>query len=247
VNGMKRANLIGKVVQIFPVLSYNKNGKEGKVGKLLLADSSSNAKVVLWDISHISLLESGKIKEGDVLEILNGNIRNGEIHLSSFSDIKLSKEKMENVVEKRTFSRKKLNEVKAGDSVEVRAFIVQSFEPRYFEVCPECGKKVIDDQCLAHGKVQPSRRALLNLVLDDGSESVRAVLFMDQISKLGLSEEEIFSLEKFAEKKMSLLGEEKIFSGNMRTNSLYNTTEFSVNNIEDLNTGSLLQELQVKS
>lgn len=248
VTGMKRANLIAKVVQVFPIVEYNKNGKEGKVARIVLADDSASIKTVLWDTNHISLISSGDIKEGDVLEISNGAIRNGELHLSSFADIKHSKEQLKDVVlSSNSRVARKLKDVKPGENVSVRAIIVQSFEPRYFEVCPECGKKAMDGECAIHGKVQPQRRALLNFVLDDGSESIRCVVFGEQIKKLGLNDEEIFSLEKFAEKKEDLLGEEKVFSGNIRTNSLYNTVEFSVDNVEDLNVETLLKELGNKS
>ena len=76
VHGMKRANVRGKIIKMFPVRSYEKNGKEGKVLNLILADESSNIKTVLWDTNHISLFENGKIKEEDVIEISNGGVRN---------------------------------------------------------------------------------------------------------------------------------------------------------------------------
>src|SRR3989344_4157632 len=97
VQGMKRVNVLGKIVEVSPVRSYNKNGREGKVCNLLLADESSNVKVVLWDTNHIGLIESGKLKHGDSAEISNAQVRNGELHLSSFGDIKISNEKLDNV------------------------------------------------------------------------------------------------------------------------------------------------------
>ncbi len=247
VHGMKRANVVGKILEIFPVRVYNKNGKEGKVANLILADESSNARVVLWDTNHISLIENEKIKAGDIVEISNGNIRNGEVHLSSFGDIKLSKEKIESVVTKKSYNMKKIKEVKPGDTIKVRAVIVQSFEPRYFEVCPECGKKAVDSECAMHGKISPKKRALLNIVLDDGSETIRSVLFGEQINKLGLNDEEIFSLEKFTEKKNQMLGDEKIFTGNVRNNNLYNTTEFTIENVEDVHPEELIKEFESKT
>lgn len=244
VEGMKRANVLGKVTEVFPVREFNKNGRSGKVGRFTLADETSNLKVVLWDTNHIGLIEQGKLKEGDVIEISNGNVRNNELHLSSFADIKHSKESMGSVVLKKDFSVKKLKDVKAGDSFKARALIVQSFDPRYFEVCPECRKKVVDNQCMMHGTVKPERRALLNVVLDDGTETVRALIVGNNINKLGLTDDDIFSLEKFHEKKNLILGEEKIFSGNLRSNQLYNTIEFSIDGIEDIKTDELIKELQ---
>lgn len=246
VQGMKRANTIGKIVQISPVREYNKNGRSGKVANLVIADDSSNAKTVLWDTNHIALIEQGKLVVGDVVEISNGNVRNGEIHLSSFGDIKKSHESMGEVVTKKAMSAKNLKDVKAGDSIRTRALIVQTFEPRYFEICPECRKGVHEGECKVHGKVQGQKRALLNVVLDDGSETIRAVIFAEHINQLGLTDEEIFSLEKFAEKKMGLLGEEKVFTGSVKTNALYNTMEFNIENIEEVNAVELVKELEEK-
>lgn len=246
VQGMKRANVIGKVVEILPVREFNKNGRSGKIGKFTLADESSNIKVVLWDTNHIGLIEQGKLKEGDVIEISNGNVRNDELHLSSFGDIKHSTETIGNVVTKKSVSVKKLKDVKPGDNFKTRALIVQSFDPRYFEVCPECRKKVVDNQCMVHGSVNPEKRALLNVVLDDGTETVRAILVGNNINKIGLKDEDIFSLEKFHEKKGEILGEEKVFSGNLRSNALYNTIEFSIDGIEDVKADDLIKELENK-
>jgi len=247
VQGMKRANVSGQVVKIFPVREFNKNGREGKVGSFLLADDSSNVRVVLWDTNHISLIEEGKLNEGNVVEISNGSIRNGELHLSSFSDIKQSEDKFEKLITEKIYQGKKLKDVKAGDNLRIRAVIVQAFEPRYFEVCPECRKRVLEGECKIHGKVEGVKRSLLNIVLDDGSETIRCVLFGEQINKLGLSDEEIFSLEKFAGKKIALLGEEKIFSGNIRSNQLYNTIEMTIEDIEAIDIDKIIKELEAKA
>jgi len=215
-SGMKRASVIGQIVDIFPVREYNKNGRSGKVANLRLADESGNARVVLWDNSHITLIEQGKIVKGNVVEISNANVRNGELHLSSFSDIKLSNEKVDNVVAEKVFEGLKLKDLKVGQSAKIRAIIVQAFEPRYFEVCPECKKRAFEGECKIHGKITPLKRALLSIVLDDGSSTIRSVLFGETINKLGFIDEEIFSLEKFAEKKSYLLGEERLFYGGAR-------------------------------
>ena len=246
VQGMKRANVIGKIIELYPVREFNKNGKEGKVASFLMADEESNIRGVLWDTNHIAKIESGEIKEGTVIEISNGGVRNGELHLSSFSDFKKSKEIIDNVVIERVFSEKGLDSVSPGQSAKIRAFIVQVFEPRYFELCPKCRKKVVNGKCGNCGEVKGEKRALINLVLDDGRGNIRAVIFGGEIEKLGLSSEEIFSLERFATKKSDLLGEEKIFSGNIRSNQLYNTTEFNIESISDISASELVKELEAK-
>ena len=246
VHGMKRANVIGKVINVSPVREFNKNGRSGKVVSMLIADEGSNARAVLWDTNHIALIESGDLKEGSVVEISNASVRNGELHLSSFSDIKKSKEKLENVISERVYRERKLKDGRVGESLKTRAVIVQIFEPRYFEVCPNCGKKAVEGKCAEHGSVEPKKRALINLVLDDGSETMRCVLFGEHINKLGLSDEEIFSLDKFNEKKQGFLGEEKVFAGNLRSNALYNTTELTVEDVQEIKVDELVKELEAK-
>ncbi len=246
VQGMKRANLIGKIIKLFPIREYNKNGREGKVATLLLADETGNIRVVLWDTNHISLIETNKIKEEDVIEIANANIRNNELHLSSFADIKTSKEKLENVITEKIFTEKKLSEAKHGESLKTRAFIVQAYEPRYFETCPQCDKRVLENECKDHGKIQPRKKALLTIVIDDGTETIRAIIVGDNIKELGLTDTEIYSLEEYAKHKEKLIGEEKIFTGRIRNNALYNTTEFTIESVENVNPEILIQQLEAK-
>lgn len=246
VEGMKRANVLGKVLQMNPVRTYTRNGKEGKVASFSIADEGGSVRVVLWDMNHISLVEQGKIKEGDVIELSSGSIRNGELHLSSFGDVKLSKEQLTQVNVERAMVVKHLKDAKSGSALHVRAVIVQVFDPRYFEVCPDCGKKVVDEECAVHGKVTPQRRAVLSVVLDDGTETLRGSLFSEQIRALGIDDETVFSLEKFAEHKKVLLGEEKIFSGSARSNTLYNTLDFNIQGVEDVDPQQLIKELEAK-
>lgn len=227
VQGMKKVNVLGKIIKIFPVREYNKNGREGKVSSFILADDTSNIRVVLWDSNHISLIEKGDIAEGEVIEISNGAIRNGDLQLSAFSDMKKSKEKMDDVKMERTFRETSIKEIKPGQSAMLRAVIMQVFEPRYFN-----DKKTGD------------KRALLNLVLDDGSETIRSVMFGETINKLGFEDDDVFSIEKFEKKKNSILGEELIFLGNAKTNQFFNRTELIVDDVRQLDVDELIAKLE---
>ena len=245
--GMKKINLAGKIIQMFPVREYKKESREGKIGSFILADETGNIRVVLWDTNHISLIEKGEVKEGDIIEISNDNLRNTELHLTGFSDIKKSKEIIENVKTERDFMGRKISEFGIGGSFNARAIIVQVFEPRFFDVCPECKGKAISEpegyKCEKHGKVIPERRALLSLVLDDGSGSIRAVLFSEQIEKLGLNGEELKG-ENFLSKRDELLGREALFSGSVRQNKLFNNQEFFVSDIQDIGVEKLIELLE---
>ena len=246
-SGMKKINIVGKIIQLFPVREFKKENREGKVANFVLADDTGNTKVVLWDTNHIELIEKRELVEGDVVELTGATLRGTEIHLGGFSDIKKSREKIENVITEIDIAEKNISEFNIGGAFKTRAVIVQLFEPRFFEVCPECSTKVIvsaeGNICGKHGKIIPRKRSLISVVLDDGTSSIRAVLFSEAIEKLGLKEEELEG-EKFLVKREQLLGEEKWFAGTVRQNKLFNNPELFVSGIEEVNVENLINILE---
>ncbi|MFH1500324.1 MAG: hypothetical protein ABIE22_00055 [archaeon] len=243
--GLKKINLTGKIIQMFPVRTFKKNEHEGKIGSFRLADETGNIRVVLWDTNHIKLIEDGTIKQDSVVDLNNASLRNTELHITGFSDIKPSSEQMGEVKTGRDFIEKNLEEAKIGETIQTRSFVLQVFDPRFFYVCPECKKKAIEGtdgySCEVHGKVVAEKRALMNIVLDDGTDSIRAVLFSEQIDKLGLKELEG---EEFLKHKSELLGREALFSGSVRQNKLFNTREFFIDQIEGVDVEKLVEQLE---
>lgn len=248
--GMRKANIVGKVISLSPVRTFTtKKGDEGKVANLVLADETSNVKVVLWDTNHIELIEKNEIKEESVVEILNATVRDNEVHLGSFSELKLSKEVLENVKTEKIINEKEIVNFKMGDSSSVRAFVVQIFEPRFFYVCPECRKKAVSEGegfvCVEHGKVVPEKRALINVVLDDGTESIRGVLFHDALPAIGITELEDSNM--LSQQKENLLGKEMVFSGNVRNNKFFDNSEFIIDDAKEVDLDGLIGELEAKT
>ena len=82
----------------------------------------------------------------------------------------------------------------------------------------------------------------MNIVLDDGSETIRAVMFGEVINSIGISDLE--SLDHFTIKQKELLGKEMFFSGIVRLNAYFNRLEFSVNKVEEVNISELINELE---
>ncbi len=242
--GMKRISLTGKIIKMNRVIEYNKNNRSGKIGSFVIADETGNMRVVLWDTNHISLVEKGEINEGDVVEISGADVRNFEIHLSGFADLKKSAKTIENVQMKNVVHPKKISEIQVNDNVLVRAFAVQIFGPTFFFVCPECSKKVSEiNECITHGKVAPLRRAILNLVIDDGTGTIRSVLFSEQIGKLA-SEADLESTDMFMKKREELLGKELIIEALSRKNRLSEAVELIVSDVHEANIDSLIKELE---
>jgi len=245
--GMRKVNLVAKIVGISPVRSFKtKKGDDGKVVNLFVADDTSNIKIVLWDTNHIELIEQGKIVENVVIEIANGSMRDNELHLGSFSELKISSEIINDVKTGKIFRDKNISDVKNSDSVKIRGVIVQSFEPRFFYVCPDCRKKVIQENgnfvCAEHGNVAGEKRALLNIIIDDGTETIRAVAFHDNLPGLGFTNLE--NPEALLQQRENLLGKELFFFGNVRNNKLYNTPEFIIEKVENVDLDNLIKELE---
>jgi replication factor A1 len=247
--GMKRVNIIGKIINIFPVRSYEKNGRSGKVANMVFADETGNLKVVLWDVNHIALIEDEKIKAGDVIEIKNASTRDGEIHLSGFSEILKSSKKIEGVKTEKATSEGNLDEIRQGQEVSVRGAIVQFFQPRFFFVCPNCNKKAVQNgdkyNCVEHGNVTPKERAILNFVVDDGNDAVRVVLFSETINKL-VPEADLRDDVKLEIFKNDILGSEVNISGSVKRNQFFNNLEIVASNIEKVDVEKLIEKLEGK-
>lgn len=253
--GLRRVNIVGKIMNIFPVREFDKNDRKGKVCNFILADETGSIRVVLWDTNHIELIENGAIKAGDVVEIKNGATREGEIHLSSFGELKKSGKIMESVKSAPAVSEVRLEDVKQGMSVRVRGVVVQVFQPRFYSVCPECNKKVTlreaaegSDQkaayvCAEHGKVEAKDKAILNFVLDDGSDNIRVVMFSDQIVKV-VSEEDLKDEEKASKFRDDFLGTEIFLSGKVNRNQLFDNLEIVASDVERVDVEKLIEKLE---
>jgi len=244
VPGMRKLNLIGKIIDLSPIREYNKNGRSGRIGSFILADETSNIRTVLWDENHIDLISKNKIKQGEVVEITNASIRNGELHLGNFSEIKISNKNIGEIVVEKPTIRKEIAEFNINDNVAARAFIVQMFEPKFFEVCPECRRKVSEiNECNEHGKVIPEKRALLSFVIDDGTSSIRATIFSEDLDKI-FSREELENSELFSIRKKDFLGKEMIVCGNVKRNQMFDNNDFVVNSLEEIDLDRLIEELE---
>lgn len=246
---MRKVNLKGKIITQNPVRKFtNRKGEESKVANLFVADDTSNVKTVLWDTNHVGMLEDGSLKEGSNVEIRNASMRGGELHLGSYSEIKPIEEQIENVVTEKIINDKNIVDLSEAENARVRAFIVQAFKPKTFHVCPQCRKKLSTDGenyvCVDHGNVSPEKRGLLNLVLDDGTDTIRSVVFNDNLPNLGINDLE--NQENMESQRQELLGKEMYFTGNVKTNKYFNEPEFVIEEVENVDLEKLIEALENK-
>jgi len=257
--GMRKTTVIGKIIQIFPVREFIKKDMKSKVLNIVVADENSNVRVVFWDVNHIKFFEDGLFKTGDVVELQNISVRgteSKEVHLSSYSKIQLSTEKIENVDismnRNQSIAHKEIKDLQQNERVKVRATVVQIFEPRFFDTCPECNKKLFFENglyhCEEHGNVMPNHKALTSIIIDDGVETTRAILFDSILIKfLDLAKDNFIAKLKditfFIEKKKEILGKEFFFYGVVKKNALFNNLEINISDMEEINPDVLIAEL----
>ena len=119
--------------------------------------------------------------------------------------------------------------------------VVQVFDPRFFYTCPRCRSRVQEREgayhCNEHGAVQSEVGYVLNLVLDDGSGTIRTVFWKNQVNHLLEKEETDFLSFKdnpavFETVKTDLLGEQYKLRGKVKKNEMFERVEFSVQFVE---------------
>ncbi|MEM4641253.1 MAG: OB-fold nucleic acid binding domain-containing protein [Candidatus Pacearchaeota archaeon] len=250
--GMRKINVTGKVLEIFPIKKFLRAGKEAEVASFEIADPTGSIRVVLWDTHHIELVKNNTIKQGSVVEIKKADVRGTttkELHLTSNSELKISEKIIENVV--KTESKKiikKISELQKNETASIKATILQLFKPSFFNVCPECGMKTTfeNDKCICvkHGAVIPKKRMIVNGIADDGSDNIRVIFFHENALKLFNSDiESLQNPEFLLEKKQKILGTEYIISGRLRKNAFFDRNEFVVNEFSEANPDDIIREL----
>ena len=255
-----RIGVTGKVVKIYEVRSFTKGERVGKVGSFLIGDETGLIRIVLWDETHIAKMESGEIKEDVLIKIENGNVKdnNGykEMHLGNYSNFNLNPEGVEDIkvvqtgqpsgsVESGDLKISKLSEANAGDNISIYGTIVQIYDPRFYDGCPECGKKVVDGQCSNHQAVTPKKIPILNFFVDDGHGGMRGVAFREEVARvLGVEESEVekFSGDEaaFEATKVNVLGSQMVFTGRVTSNQMYDRKEFMVRAVHQMDAKEVL-------
>ncbi|MFH1332265.1 MAG: OB-fold nucleic acid binding domain-containing protein [archaeon] len=247
IEGLRVNELVAKVVRKYEVREFKRDSRQGKVASFFVADETGSIRIVLWDTNHIEKFE--KFNEGDVIKIVGGMVRENqgfkEIHLGGRNELIVNPpgEEINVSVQMATLRRelntKKIKDLNVGDFTKVLGTVVQVFEPRFYDACPECNRKVVPDgdkyRCEQHGHVPVKLVPIVNMLLDDGTENIRVVLFRDLASKVfGLTD--VTHLRDnpvgFDEKKNELLGKSFYVSGRVNKNDMFDRFELMA---QDLN------------
>lgn len=255
-SSMKNVTVLVKVLKKYDIRTF---GEDGKVGNLFVGDETGFSRITFWN-DKTKYLEG--IQEGDILLIQNAYTKenNGriEIHMGNSSNCVVNpkgrtvevKERQESQAEAQ---EKKLQDITDKDTfVNITATIVQVYDPRFFESCPVCKKRMREESgvfaCPEHGNQTPSYNYVMNLFLDDGSDNMRATLWKEQILQLfKKTEDDILAIkddsDKLEEAKTDLLGKIIRARARVRVNEQYNNKELVLYQI-DMDPNPLNSELK---
>ncbi len=253
--GMRNVETVGKVSNVYPVRSFESNGRKGKVGSFTINDPSGAIRVVVWgdqaekvnniQINDIIKVKSAYVRQNNDTKELHMNDRsvmsiNPPDHGLEMPDFKDSYQPQQQ--QQKESKRKDIKDLSKDDgNVEILGHIVQVFEPRFYEVCAECGKRLKqvegDFSCDTHGKTSPEYAYFMGMTVDDGTENIRAVAFRNQVDQLlGLSKEKVMGFkdnpDSFSRVRDDALGNIVKLRGRVSENQFFNRTEFVVQSVD---------------
>jgi len=240
--GMRDVETLGKVQQVFDVREFNTNGRQGKVGNFVIGDETDSIRIVCWGNQADNL---SKLSQNAVVKIVSGYVRDNqgrkEIHLNDRSKLIINPPgetvgDVKQQTQRATADRKKISELTEGtENTELLGTIVRVFEPKFFEVCPQCGKRARQREesfmCETHGVVTPDFSYVLNFFLDDGSDNIRVVCFRNQAERLlAMNKEQVLKYKnnpsEFEVVKNNLLGNMVRVVGKTTKNAMFDRLEF---------------------
>ncbi|MHA2354127.1 MAG: DUF2240 family protein [Candidatus Thorarchaeota archaeon] len=195
---MRDVDVEGKVVRVFPINTFDRDGKEGRVQNIIIADESAQIRLTFWneDVDKIK-----DLNEGDVIIVTHAYAKEGfrggvEVHVGRRAEIEINPKgsRLEQVELTELSLQPKtqpagrvlignIDDSSEGKSVEVCGIVVGiSQKSPIYPACPSCRKKVEEAgdrfTCAVCGDVEePEYRMLYKITVDDGSGSIKATLF----------------------------------------------------------------------
>lgn len=253
----KNVELLVKVLKLNEIRNFKTASREGRVANVLVGDDTGTCRLVVWDEKQIKEIELGALKDGCTLKLLNcyvkeNNFGGKEVHMGSQASwIVDPLGEIAPDVKSISIDRKFIKDLQEGEIVSIVGTIVQIFEPRFYDSCSHCNRKVEfrgdGFYCPTHNQVNSVPQAILNFVFDDGTENIRVVCFRDVVKQI-LECDDLISLrenpDKFREVQRKVSGKQITIQGKVNRNTFFNRLELTANSYIETNPKELAMELQ---
>lgn len=255
---MRNIEVAGKVMKVYDTRSFSKNGREGRIGSFMVGDETGRIKIVIWDEKLIKMIDEGKVKEDIIILVKNAYVKdnNGfkEIHMGGGCALEVSPEGV-SVGEVKSggndvqlVESKAIADLKEGDFAKIHGTLINLFEPKFYNACPQCSKKVSEaNACAEHGPVVPKMVPIVNIFLDDGTDNIRVVFFRDAANN-ALKVDDASALqdnpEKFREVKEKLMLAQVEVTGRVNKNEMFDRLEMAAVSVRDSNPKEMAELLR---
>src|SRR3989344_3566639 len=215
-----------------------------------LSSVNITARVVVWDDRLID--ETKTLQEGNIIKISNAysklnNNNYSELHLGNKAQVVINpvNETVGEVRINMLSKKKNIKDLQPNEFVEVFGTIVEVFEPKFYQACPVCNKKVIFSNdsfsCQEHNQVTPKQVPIVNLILDDATDNIRVVCFRDVAEKIIGKDKPDFEIVKKDNK-----GRQIMVKGKVSKNEMFSRVELIASAVEELDPARIIQELELK-
>jgi len=241
-----------------------KSGESVSLLGFIISDNTDGIRVTLWrekadEYSKLLAAGQGLVLKNVLVKYSNFSNRN-EISLINESTLELKDLEIKNLksfnLEKKekgaSFSGDyaKIDTIGTPGTIELKGFIAKDLNNiTVYEACKNCFKKV--ENCTCGKGDETEFRMIINLIIDDGTGTIRTTFIGEQAEKLmGVETTKIVQLketpefEKFLEKKSSeFLGKDIIIKGRAKFSDYSNQYEISVYDFKDINIDEELERV----
>ena len=241
-----------------------KSGEETSLLGFVVSDDTDGIRVTLW--REKAEIYSKKLSVGKGLLLKNVLVKfsnfSGRNEISLLNDSTLELIDLEyNNLKQIELSKKesgthysgnysKIETINSPGIFEMKGFIAKEINNiTIYEACVNCFKKVENCKCGMREKTE--YRMIINLIIDDGSGTIRTTFIGEKAEKLiGVNTETILQIkdtpdfEKFLEKKSSeFLGKDIVIKGRAKFSDYSNSYEISVFDFKDINVDEELEKV----
>jgi ssDNA-binding replication factor A large subunit len=224
-DGMDNIDFYARVIRVFPVYEFDKDGRPGKVSSASVTDGTETRRVVFWN-EHADAAKD--IVTNEIIKVENAYARKNnelELHLG-FRGRVLRNQSAD--IKEIAVERKKIKALTDDKGVEIKADVVEIYPPTIIRLCSKCKSMLRDDVCVKCGGTSSINSMIVNAELDDGTSVIRGTFYRDKAEQLLGIKADDFSQDSFDDKKQSVLGVEFVFFGEIKNVPEYGRKEFVV-------------------
>ncbi|MFT7615282.1 MAG: hypothetical protein ACI8Y7_000088 [Candidatus Woesearchaeota archaeon] len=238
-DNQKSTHVTAKVLQTYDQRTFERNGSQGRVQSVLLGDETGVMRLTFWNDQADLLVD---VKPQDILQLNNVAIRKNqdrvELTFGSVSKMLVNPPGVEIEVVNRSAQAASVKIIDIADQgvVEIMGVIVQAYKPSFYPVDKLTNKKVRLDETNQFDPEKHTYAYVLNVVVDDGSETIRCVAFRDQVAQIfDLTHDGVLELKEheklFETHHAKILGSLVQLTGRVTKNEMFARNELIIQSL----------------